>query len=220
MAFHSRLIGAHFDTFRIGKGGECAGHVFRHVNQHRARATATRDIKSFFDGRREVVHVFDKEAVLDAGAGDADRIHFLKGVVANQRRRHLPGEDNQRDGIGIGGGDAGHGVGETGTGGDDGHANFAGSARVAVRLVYRALLMAGEDVGDVFLLVNRVIDVQHGTAGIAEYVLDLLFPQCLDDDFCTVQMMFFLRHSLASLLIRAGNSTQATWRRQAHFAAR
>ena len=37
------------------------------------------------------------------------------------------------------------------------------------------------------------------------------------DDFCTVQMMFFLRHSLASLLIRAGNSTQAAGRRHAHF---
>ena len=83
VAFDGRLIGAHFDTFRVGKGRECAGNVFRYVNQHRAGATAACDVEGFFDGRREVVHVFDEEAVFDAGAGDANRIHFLKGVVTD-----------------------------------------------------------------------------------------------------------------------------------------
>ena len=197
MAFHRRLIRAHFDAFRIGKAGEGAGYVFRHVNQYRAGAAAARDVEGFFDGRRQLVHVLDEEAVLDAGTGDADRIDFLEGIVANQRRWYLAGDDDQRDGIGVGGGDAGHGVGQTGAGGDDGDADLAGSARVAVRLVNGTLFVPREDVGDVFLLVNRVIDVQHGTAGVAENVFHLLFPQRLDDDFCTVQMMFFLRHSLA-----------------------
>ena len=117
----------------------------------------------------------------------------------------------------MGGSDAGDGVGQPRAGGDDGHADFAGSARIAVRFVYRALFVPRKHVHDVFLFVNRVVDMQHGAAGIAENVFNLLLSQRLDDDFCTIQMMFFLRHSLASLLIRAGNSTQAAGRRQAHF---
>ena len=116
----------------------------------------------------------------------------------------------------MGGGDAGHGIGQSRPGGDNRHADFAGRARITIRLVYRALLVAGEDVGDVLLLVNRVINMQHRAARITEDVRNLLLAQCLNDDVCTADVMFFLRHS-CFFSLRAGNSTHHIAGRQAAF---
>ena len=214
--FHRRLIRAQRDFIGVVEIGKSTGHVFGDINQHRTRSAAARDMEGLFDGQCQLGYVLHQKAVLDAGAGDADRIHFLKSIVTNQYRRHLPGNDDQRNGIGVGGGDAGHGIGQPWPGGDNRHANFAGRARVTIRLVHRALLVAGEDVGDVLLLVNRVIDMQHRAARITEDVRNLLLAQCLNDDVCTADVMFFLRHS-CFFSLRAGNSTHHIAGRQAAF---
>ena len=50
--------------------------------------------------------------------------------------------------------------------------------------MHRPLLVANENVLDLFLLEQLVVDVENGPAGIAEDVLDALFLEATDDDFC------------------------------------
>ena len=89
--------------------------------------------------------------MLDAGAGDADRIDFLKGIAADSVAGNLAGYDHQRNRIHIGGGDSGYRVGCSRSGGDQANTRFAGSAGIAVRGVGRTLFVAHQDVHDVIL---------------------------------------------------------------------
>jgi hypothetical protein len=73
---------------------------------------------------RQVAHVLDEEVVLDHGTGDADRVAFLEGVLADRVGRHLAGNHHHRDRIHVGGGEAGDGIGDARTGGDEGHADL------------------------------------------------------------------------------------------------
>ena len=59
---------------------------------------------------------------------------------------------------------------------------FSGRARIAVGGVHRGLLVAHQHVLDLVLLEERVVDVQHRAAGIAEDVLDALRLQAAHED--------------------------------------
>ena len=52
----------------------------------------------------------------------------------------------------------------------------------------RALFVTNKDVLELVLLENFVVDVEHRAARITEDVLDALFVQAADDDFCTRQL--------------------------------
>ena len=54
--------------------------------------------------------------------------------------------------------------------------------------MHRALLVAHEDVLDLVLLEERVVDVEHRAARIAEDVLDAFFLEAADDDFRTREL--------------------------------
>jgi hypothetical protein len=123
---------------------------------------------------------FTSQFMLGAGAGDADGVGLLEGVVADHEGRHLAGQHDQRDRIHQRVGQAGDGVGRAGAGGDQHDAGLAGGARIALGGMHRALFVAHEDVADVVLLKDLVIDRKHGAAGIAEYDLDALILQGLD----------------------------------------
>jgi hypothetical protein len=56
---------------------------------------------------REIVYIADEIVVFRAGAGDADRVAFLKGVVADQMRGDLPRDADDRNGVHQGVGQAG-----------------------------------------------------------------------------------------------------------------
>ncbi len=118
--------------------------------------------------------------MFDAGSGNADRIHFLKGVVTDQRRGHLAGEDDQRNGIHVGSGDARHRIGDARAGGHQHHARLAAGAGIAIGGVDRALLMAHQDMLDVLLLVEFVINMQDGTARITKEIFDALILEATD----------------------------------------
>ena len=64
---------------------------------------------------------------------------------------------------------------------------FSGGTGIAVRGMGGALLVARQDMPDLVLAVQGVIDVQYGTAGVTEYVLDALVLQRTDKDICTGQ---------------------------------
>ena len=53
-----------------------------------------RDVEGFFDGPREVAHIADEVIVLCARARHTNDIGFLKGIIANNTSRDLPGKDD------------------------------------------------------------------------------------------------------------------------------
>jgi hypothetical protein len=48
---------------------------------------------------RQIVDVLHQPVVLGARPGDADGVAFLEGIIADQVRRHLAGDADQRDRI-------------------------------------------------------------------------------------------------------------------------
>ena len=56
-------------------------------------------------------------------------------------------------------------------------------ATPAARTLHGRLFVADQDMTNSFLLKQSVINVQHGTAGIAEDILDLFFLQAPDYNF-------------------------------------
>ncbi len=159
MALDRRVVGTQLDLFRIMEFRLADGDVLRQVDQHRAGATSAGDIESFLDGFGQVFDVPDQEVVLDARPGNTDRVDFLKSVVADQRRGHLPGEHHQWDGIHVGIGNAGDGVGDAGAGGDQHHAGFAAGAGVTFGGVNGGLFVTDQHMLDIVLGVQGVIDV-------------------------------------------------------------
>ena len=132
------------------------------------------DARQILDAAHEVI-------VLGAIAGDAGGVAFLERVRADQMRRHLAGDADERDRVHQRVGQAGDRVGRAGPGGDEQHADLAGRARVAFGGVRGALLVAHQDMANLVLAENRVVDRQHRAAGIAEHEIDALVLQRLDD---------------------------------------
>ena len=137
--------------------------------------------------------------MLRARAGNSRRIAFLKGVVADQMGRHLPREADNRDRIHQGIGEPGHGIRRAGARRDQDDADLSGRAGIAFGRVHRALLMTDQNMADMVLLENLVVNRENGAAGIAEYDLDALIDQGLDDHACTGQFAI-PRHGTCSLL--------------------
>ena len=118
--------------------------------------------------------------MLGAVARDADRVRFLERVGADQVRRDLAGDDDDRDRIHQRIGEPGDDVRRAGTGCDEHDARLARRPRIAFGGMRRAAFLADEDVADTLLLEQRVVDRQDGAAGIAEHDLDAEIAQRLD----------------------------------------
>lgn len=118
MRLLGRLVAAHLDLVRIGELVHLLLHVLGQVHQDRAGTARAGEIESLLDRRGQILDVLDQVVVLGARPGDADDVDFLERVIADERARHLPGDDDHRDGIRVRRGDAGYGIGGSGAGGD------------------------------------------------------------------------------------------------------
>ena len=129
----------------------------------------------------------DQIIVLGDGQRDAGDVGFLKGIGADQLAAYLTGDANDGRRIHHGGGDAGDHVGGARARSRDRHPDLAAGARIAIRHVGGALLMAHQDVMDVAVL-QGVVGRQNRAARIAEDVLYSLalqaFPKNLRSRFC------------------------------------
>ncbi|MPN16094.1 hypothetical protein SDC9_163432 [bioreactor metagenome] len=123
--------------------------------------------------------------MLDAGAGDADGIALLEGILADVLGRDLAAQHDHRDGIHVRGGNAGHRIGHARTGRHQRNADLLRRARIGVCGMNGGLLMANQDVLDVLLLEKGVVNMQNGTAWVTEHIIDLFFLQAPDYNFCT-----------------------------------
>ena len=189
MPLQGRLVGTHARVLRVGKHHGLFRHVLRDVHHHRSRPPGPRDVKRPLDRQRQVLHLLHQDVVLHAGPRDADRVDFLESVVADQRGAHLPGEHHQRHGVHVGIGNAGHGVGRARAGSHQNHPDFSGRFGIALGRMCRALLVAHQDVIHFLLLVQFVVDVKHGAAGVAKHGGGPFLDQAADEDFRAVQLL-------------------------------
>ena len=179
----------------IGAGREL--HVLRHVDHHRARTAAGRDIKRLVQHLGQILNAAHQPVVLGARPGDADGVAFLEGVVADQMGRHLAGDAHQRNRVHQRVGQRGHHVGGAGTRGHQHHAGLAGRAGITFGGVAGALLVPHQNVLDVGLLIELVIDWKYRTARIAENVLDAVVLHGAHDHGCAGHLVGVVTFGIA-----------------------
>ena len=157
--------------------------VLRQIDNHRARPPAARDVERLVHHPRQVFRPLDQVVVLGRRPGDPGRVRLLEGVVADQMRRHLPGQAHDRHAVHQRIDQPGDRIGRPRPARHQHHANPAGAPRIAFRRMHRRLLVPDQDVTDAVLLEQRVIDRQDCTARIAENNLDILLAQRAQQDF-------------------------------------
>ena len=162
------------------------GDVLHDVDQNRAGAAAAGQGKGLADDVGQGVHVPHQIGALGDGHGNAGDVHLLEGVAADQVLGHVAGDEDHGGRVHIGRADAGGQVGRARAGGGQAHAHLAGGAGVTVCCVGSALLVGGQDVGDpISVLIQLIVDVQDGAAGIAEHEVDSLLQKAFHQDLGT-----------------------------------
>ncbi len=187
MALASRRVGTHLERLGIQILHLLRGDVLGNVDDHRARPSRGGDVEGFLHRRREVADILDQKVVLDARPGDADRVHLLEGVVADELRGHLTGDDHHRDRVHVRRRNPGDRVGHAGPGGDQHDTRLARSPGVSVRGVGGPLLVSHQNVLYLVLLIQGVVDMQGRAAGITEYVINPFVLKAANDDLSTGQ---------------------------------
>ena len=85
------------DTFRVDKFCFLLAHILRDIDQYGTGAAGGGDVERFLDRRGKLIDVLHQKVMFDAGARDADGIHFLKRVQPDGMGRHLPADDDHAE---------------------------------------------------------------------------------------------------------------------------
>src|SRR5690606_8363014 len=97
------------------------------------------------------------------------------GIFTDLVGRYLTGQDHHGNGVHVGSGNSGDGVGGAGSGGDQNCTYLPGCSRIAISCVSGRLLVTHQDVFNSLLPKQRIVDVKGSPAWVAEYQLDTLF---------------------------------------------
>jgi len=179
-----RLVATKVHLFRVREFRFGLGYVHRDVDDDRSGATRGGDIERLLDDARQVFHVLDEIIVLGDGPRDPRDVGLLKSVVADHLRRDLAREDDKRNRIHIGRGDAGHQVGRSRAGGRDHHTDPARGAGVTVRGVHRSLFVPREI--EIERRIEQLMeDGNDRAARIAENMLHSLLLEGFNDNLST-----------------------------------
>ncbi len=112
---------------------------------------------------------------------DTNHVCFLEGIGTHHGARHLAGQDDHRNRIHIGGGNAGDGIGRARAGGYQHHTGLAGGAGVAVRHMGCRLLVTNQDVFHFRFFEQCVVNMQESTTRVPVDVLNAFVTQKADD---------------------------------------
>ena len=190
------------DTVGITRPCTKYNYLVKNIDDHRAGPATGRHVEGLVQHPRQVGDVLYQVIVLGAGTGDADRVAFLEGVVADHVGRHLPGDADERDRVAQGVGEAGDRISGAGPRRDQHAADLAGRTRVSLGRMHRTLLVTNQHVAHLILMKQRVVDRQHRAARIAEQMFDALVGKCPDHHLGTRHRgTGFRRHrSFASII--------------------
>ena len=174
------------DGLRVGEVDLCLLDVTRNVDEDGAAAAGAGDVEGRLHRGADLLHVHHEPRVLDDRHRDAGDVALLEGVGADQGRAHLPRDADERRRVHPGVGDRGDEVRGAGTGGRDGDPDPAGGARVALRHVAGALLVAGENVADGGAAGHRVVGRHDRAARDPEHHVDAFGLERAEDRVCSV----------------------------------
>ena len=175
------------------------GDVFQKVDHHRPGPPGGRHGEGLAHYVGDGLGVPHQIGGLGDGHGDAGDVHLLEGVLAQGLLGHVAGDEDDGGGVHVGGGDAGNQVCRSRAAGGKAHPHLPGGPGVAVGGVGGPLLVGREDVVDfVLVVVQLVIEVQDGPAGIPKDGVHLLLQQALHDgrgcsDFQTLSLLVVKR---------------------------
>ncbi|MNF66070.1 hypothetical protein D3C84_478530 [compost metagenome] len=144
-------------------------HVERQIDQHRTRTAAAHFIEGLLEGTWHLARLHDGGRPLGHRPDDAGDVDGLEVLLVHARPRRLPGDAEDRDGVGAGRVQAGDHVGAGRAGGADAHADVAGvGAGVALGHVRGAFDVASQDVVDTTDFLQCGVQRVDGGAGDAE----------------------------------------------------
>src|SRR5690606_14423499 len=161
--------------------------VLGHIDQDRAGTTGACNIEGALQGLCQILHILDQEVVLDARAGDADGVAFLEGVFADGRGRNLATDDDHGDRVHVGRRNAGYCIGCAGPTGYQRDAGFLRGSGISICRMDCSLLVTNQDVLKAILLVDFVVDVQHGAARVAKDMFHAFVSQTAHEDFGAIE---------------------------------
>ena len=116
-------------------------HVLRHVDEHRTRPPARRDVHRLLHHPRNVIRRLHQIAVLHDRHRQVEHVGFLERVLAEHRPRRLPRHDQQRDAVHVRRHDARHRVRRSRPARHEHRRRTPRRPRVPVRHVRRPLLV-------------------------------------------------------------------------------
>ena len=142
--------------------------ILWNVNQDRTRLAGSRDLKGHFQDPTQLPSVMDSNAPFDDRPGHADNINFLKGIVADQTLRHLAGNDHKGDGVIVGIGNPCDRIGRSGPGSHQTDTDSPPCPGIALRLMNKRLLMAGQNQSNIAGLIQLIQNICDHSARIGE----------------------------------------------------
>ena len=159
-------------------------HIDGNINEHGTRTSGGGNVERLLHHSGDALNVLYQIAMFNEGSHSAGDVHLLENIPSQQIALHLTGNGNHRNGVHIGGGNAGDKVGCPRTGGDHAYANLAADSGIAGRHMSGVLLGAGQGIMNVRMLqgVRRRAD---GSPGIAEDFCYVFPLQALNQSLCT-----------------------------------
>src|SRR5690606_4232996 len=92
------------------------GDVLGDINNDRTGTTGGSNVVGLLDNLRNFPGIADHEAVIHDGAGNSHHVGFLEGIFTDLVGRYLTGQDHHGNGVHVGSGNTGNGVGGAGPG--------------------------------------------------------------------------------------------------------
>ena len=163
-------------------------HAFGEIDQHRPRPSRDGRLESLIHDARNLRRRLHQITSLGTRQADAHRVRLLECVLADQRRRHLPGQRHHRNGIHQRRCKTGHHVGGSGPGCYQAHPWFPGSSRVSIGGKSRSLLVPNQKVMDA-CAIQGVVQRKHRPARKTEDHFYLLAVKALQQDFRTCELL-------------------------------
>ena len=143
-------------------------HILRHINQHRTRAPGGCQVEGLRHRCRNVLRAGHHEVVLRDRHGHAPNIGLLEGIGTQQTLANLTGDRHEWHGIHVGISDRSDQVRRTWAGGSDTHADLTGDLGVPRGGMAGPLLVAHENVAELFGAIQGLIQREDGATWEAE----------------------------------------------------
>ena len=153
---------------------------------------------------RDVLSFGDHEVMLSNRHGHTTDVSLLESVSTQQRATDLTGDSDNRNRVHLSIRERGHQVSSTRAGSRDTDTDLAGNLRVTSGSVASSLLVAHENVAELFRVINRIVERKHCTTGNTEGYLDTKLFKGSDNGLCT-------RNSLGGAGARLSRELGGRW---------